>query len=148
MQCLLYFIKGCSMFSLDRLKHSMEVARLMKSKCEQMGKSQDYARQMFHLGLIHDIGYEFGDNSNHNIIGGGILDKSNYKYYKEVENHGNPNTEYKSFELDLLNWADMHISSIGNYVEFEERLKDIETRYGKVSETYTNAYKVVEKLKG
>lgn len=37
-------------------------------------------QELFVLGLNHDIGYEFGNNSNHNIIGGKLLKENNYKY--------------------------------------------------------------------
>ena len=31
------------------------------------------AQEMFVLGINHDIGYQFGDNQNHNLISGKIL---------------------------------------------------------------------------
>lgn len=73
----------------------------------------------------HDIGYEFGNNENHRIIGGNILEKSNYKYWKEVFYHGESNTEYQSLYLTILNKSDMQIDKYGNDVGYDNRLKDI-----------------------
>lgn len=64
----------------DRLKHSLAVARKMVSIGKNKGLSEEQLQELFILGYNHDIGYEFGTNENHNIIGGNILKQSNYKY--------------------------------------------------------------------
>ena len=135
------------MISNDRFKHSIAVARLLKAKCEDCQFGKDFAQEMFMLGLLHDIGYEFGPNSNHNILGGTILEKEGYKYFEEVKHHGRADSSYSSKALDLLNWADMHISGNGQYVSFDERLKDIKNRYGAESSQFDNAKKLIEQLK-
>ncbi len=135
------------MISNDRQAHILAVAQLMENKSKTLEKSENYAQEMFCLGFVHDIGYEFGENKNHELIGGEILERTNYKYANEVKYHGNPHASYHSFELDLLNWADMHINSKGEYVEFDKRLKDIEKRYGKTSEVYLNACSLIEQIK-
>ena len=134
------------MITDNRLSHIIAVARLMKEKSKLLGKNNDYANEMFTLGLLHDIGYEF-DEKNHNIIGAKTLSQTKYKYSKEIYYHGNPKSKYFSEELDLLNWADMHIDGNGNYVTFEERLKDIATRYGVENSIYLNAKKMVNYLR-
>ena len=116
----------------DRLKHCYAVAIKMIEIGKEKGLTENELEELFMLGYVHDIGYQFGDNENHNIIGGNVLEKSNYKYWKEVYYHGIPNSEYKSLYLDILNTADMMIDKFGNDVGFEKRLYDIKNRYGKV----------------
>ena len=131
------------MIDNERLKHIFEVARLMKDKAKIVGLNEE---EMFTLGLLHDIGYEFGDSEEHHIVGFQILEKQNYMYSKEVLYHGKPNSKYKSKALDLLNFADMHIDKNGNYVSFEKRLEDIKTRRGEHSMAYINSKKVIDEL--
>ena len=131
------------MIDNERLKHIFAVAKLMKDKAKMIGLDEE---QMFTLGLLHDIGYEFGENNDHNVVGYEILNKQNYMYSKEVLYHGKPNCEYKSLALDLLNFADMHIDKKGNYVSFEKRLEDIKNRRGERSLAYINSKKVIDEL--
>lgn len=132
------------MITEDRKKHIFAVALLMKENAERFGLDKE---EMFTLGLLHDIGYEFGESEEHHILGAKVLQKQNYKYYKEVLYHGKPTTEYSSRALDLLNFADMHIDKKGHYVTFEERLADIANRRGKDSPHYKNCKKVIDDLK-
>ena len=51
--------------------------------------NEKYAEDMFLLGVMHDLGYEFVENNiSHAAIGGEILNRSGYKYWKEVSLHG------------------------------------------------------------
>ena len=131
------------MITEDRINHIMAVARLMKDNAEKVGLDK---QEMFTLGLLHDIGYEFGDSEEHHILGAEILKKQNYKYYKEVLYHGKPNTEFTSTAFDLLNYADMHIDKKGNFVSFENRLKDIAERRGEDSIPYINCKAIIDDL--
>lgn len=49
--------------------------------------------------------------------------------WKEVYFHGLANSPYHSGFLDLLNLADMHIDSDGNYVTLDGRLQELSERY-------------------
>ena len=118
----------------------------MKDYCIQKGYDSSYAEEMFSLGYLHDIGYEFSEHSGHNYVGGQLLKSQNYKYFKEVLYHGIPDPEYSSNELDILNYADMHIDGKGNFVTFAERLNDIKNRYGEASNAYQNSCIVVKNL--
>ena len=131
------------MIDNDRLKHICEVAKLMKEKAEIVGLDKE---EMFTLGMLHDIGYEFGEDNDHNFVGFQILDKHNYKYANEVLYHGKPDSEYQSLALDLLNFADMHIDKSGEYVSYEQRLEDIKTRRGESSLAYINSQKIIKEL--
>ena len=94
------------------------------------------------------IRYEYGDNSNHAHIGGEILKRNNYKYWKEVYYHGDIISEYTSMFLEILNKADMQIDKYGNDVGYDKRLEDIKNRYGEESKTYCDAKILIEKLRG
>ena len=45
----------------------------MKEKAEKLNWGKQKSYEMFVLGINHDIGYKFGNNSNYNIIVGRIL---------------------------------------------------------------------------
>ena len=132
----------------DRLKHNYAVANKMIELGKEKSLSEIELQELFLLGYLHDIGYEFGTNENHNSIGGNLLKESNYKNWQEVYYHGIPNSEYKSLYLDILNTADMMIDKYGNDVGFDKRLEDIKSRYGEDSIQYINCFKIVNELKG
>ena len=92
------------------------------------------------------MGYEYGNNSNHEHIGGEILKRNGYKYWREVYYHGDINTEYTSLFLEILNKADMQIDKYGNDVGYDRRLEDIKSRYGEDSKTYKDAKILIETL--
>ena len=131
----------------DRLNHSIAVARKMIEIGKEYNLSEEELQDLFLLGFNHDIGYEFGDNSCHENIGGEILKRNGYKYWKEVYYHGDINTEYKSLFLEILNKADMQIDKYGNDVGYDKRLEDIKSRYGENSKIYKDAKILIEKLK-
>ena len=131
----------------DKLKHSYGVAKKMIELGKGINLTEDQVQELFLLGYIHDIGYQFGNNENHNIIGGKILKDNNYKYWKEVYYHGIPNCEYKSLYLDILNKADMMIDKYGNDIGFDKRLEDIRNRYGDESIQYKSCVELINELK-
>ena len=131
----------------DKLKHSYGVAKKMIELGKGINLTEDQVQELFLLGYIHDIGYQFGNNENHNIIGGKILKDNNYKYWKEVYYHGIPNCEYKSLYLDILNKADMMIDKYGNDIGFDKRLEDIRNRYGDDSIQYKSCVELINELK-
>lgn len=118
----------------------------------EIGKSfnltESELQNLFILGYNHDIGYEFSSDNieKHNIIGGEILKNNGYKFWKEVYYHGNPNCEYKSLFLKILNIADMQIDKYGNDVGYKKRLEDIQERYGKDSIQFMNANRVIQEI--
>ena len=133
-------------YSSDRANHSLTVAKQMYEKALEKTGDEFYARKMFHLGMVHDIGYHFTDNNKeHAHVGGEFFKEEGYEYWKEVYDHGNPNlTEKPSDEWFLLNMADMQTDSKGNRVTFDERLKDIGKRYGGESQEYKMAYELIK----
>ena len=130
-----------------RLNHSLAVARKMVEIGKIYNMNEKQLQELFILGFNHDIGYEFGDNSNHNEIGANILKESGYKHWKEIYYYGKINTNFNSQYLDILNMADMQINKYGEDVGFTERLEDIKKRYGEDSVTYKNAEALIMKLR-
>lgn len=132
----------------DRLKHSISVARKMVEIGKELHLSNDELQDLFLLGYNHDIGYEFTENGiNHNIIGGNILKENGYIYWQEVYNHGEPNSDYNSNYLNILNKADMQIDKYGNDVGFDKRLEDIKNRYGIDSVEYKKSEQIIQSIR-
>ncbi len=131
----------------NRLKHSLAVAKKMVKIGKEYNLDDKELQNLFVLGFNHDIGYEYGNNLNHEHIGGEILKRNDYKYWKEVYYHGDINAQYSSLYLEILNKADMQIDKYGNDVGYTKRLEDIKIRYGKNSITYKNAEILVSKLR-
>lgn len=131
-----------------RLMHSVAVARKMRELAVEIYNNTDIEKDMFTLGFLHDIGYEFAkNNEEHAMIGGDMLKNQNYKYWKEVYFHGMVNAPYSSEYLDLLNKADLVIDRNGNEVGVERRIKGISYRYGEDSEKHINAKLLAHQLK-
>ena len=137
------------MITQNRWQHILSVARKAKNLALKLRpKDEQFAQDMFLLGMLHDIGYEFcNDVCNHGAIGGKILERSKYKHWQEVANHGNVTIDNMSDELFILNYADMTTGSNGEDFSFDERLKDIADRYGADSSAYKKCVIEVEKLK-
>ena len=134
---------------IDRLKHSIGVARKIVEIGKEYSLNEADLQKLYILDYNHDIGYEFSeDKLEHNIIDGNLLKDNGYEYWKEVYYHGNPNTEYESLFLQILNMADMQIDKYGNDVGYEKRLADIENRYGISSIQYLNSKAIVAKVGG
>lgn len=152
--------------SEDRLRHTLGVARKAYEIAKEMGHDERFARRMFMLGWVHDVGYEFTEKqSDHPNASAELLwtlgdafgvimefprDKdgtisSSAPYNEEwvsavsaIENHGRY-TEHKTAEWKILNMADMLIDSKGNEVMVSQRLDDIKSRYGEYSDQYLTA---------
>lgn len=135
--------------TVDRMKHSMEVAKKMKiivAENEQVYMiSPDEA---FILGILHDIGYEFSEKQqDHANRGGRILKEQGYRFWKEIYFHGIPQKEYDSAELWLLNFVDMITGPKGESMTINQRISDIADRYGKGSLQEIEAKKLAEQIK-
>lgn len=131
------------------MSHQLSVARKVVEMAKSRGEySEEELQELFLMGYLHDVGYEFVDDpSEHASAGGDALRRMGFKYWQEVSNHGIPGCSYASSELDLLNSADMHTSPIGNPVSYKRRLDDIRERYGVDSTQYRNAATVIAELK-
>ena len=134
------------MIDENRLKHSIAVARKMVEIGKERNLSDEQLHELFVLWYNHDIGCEYYELGDHRNVGGKLLKESNYKYWQEVLYHGEPDCEYKSLYLTILNMADMQIDKYGNDVGYEARLNDIKSRYGENSEVYIKVSKLIKEL--
>ena len=127
----------------ERMAHMHGVAEWMYEHAEEYDcENKD---EMYLLGLIHDIGYIYGNKEEHEQKGAELLGLNTY-YGKFVQAHGLTPQEYMDCngcfdseipnEMILLWTADMMVDSKGNVVGFKARLDDIEQRYGIDSESY------------
>ena len=137
------------MISENRWRHILGVARKCKKYAAKF-KPNDckYAEDMFLLGMLHDMGYEFMEsNASHAAIGGEILKRNNYQYWSEVFLHGDETVDNMSDELFILNSADMPTGPNGEDFTFDERLAEIASRFGTDAQAYKKCVIEVEKLK-
>ncbi len=70
------------MISNDRKQHIWGVAKFLKEHAEKSNMSKDKVEELYTLGLLHDIGYEFleeKDYIKHNEVGGNLLKMQGYK---------------------------------------------------------------------
>jgi hypothetical protein len=132
----------------NRIRHSLSVAQ----KAAELGRilmkwDDEKCKEMFILGYLHDIGYEYAcKHEDHSSIGGELLRKNGYKYWREVFWHGKVTDEFKSDELDIINLADLQIDHTGEDVGVAKRLEGIKRRYGSASEFAMNAEKLANSL--
>lgn len=137
------------MLTRYRMQHQLAVAhRVVEMAQRRGGYSEEELQELFLMGYLHDVGYEFvEDSSQHASAGGEVLKRCGFKYWQEIANHGIPECAYASPELDILNCADMHTSPVGEPISYEERLEGIQERYGAESSHYKNAAAVIQELK-
>lgn len=137
------------MITSSRWQHILGVAR----KCKEFAlkfkpENSKFAEDMFLLGIMHDLGYEFIEsNASHAAIGGEILKRSGYQYWQEVTQHGDETVDDMTDELFILNCADMSTGPNGEDFTFDERLKEIAQRFGKDADAYKKCVVEVEKLR-
>ena len=111
------------MISDDRIKHMLEVARKARViALEKYNLSEEEANICFVIGLLHDIGYEFGSTEEHNRIGAELLKLTGFKYWQEIANHGEK-SDYNSLYSDILHEADLRISSTGEEISVKKTIR-------------------------
>lgn len=137
------------MITENRWKHILGVARKAKEFALKFKPDDaEFAEDMFLLGILHDMGYEFMEsNAGHAAIGGEILKRSGYQHWQEVALHGDETVENMTDELFILNSADMSTGPNGEDFTFEQRLAEIAGRFGEDSAPYKKCVIEVEKLK-
>ena len=127
----------------NRCLHSLGVAKKMVVIGKSKGLKASALNDLFTLGIVHDIGYEFGPGNEHQKLGGLVLKENGYRNWQEVYYHGLIQNEYSSLFLDILNQADMQIDKKGKDVGYEGRLADIKSRYGEGSNVYASCVELV-----
>lgn len=127
----------------NRSLHSLGVAKKMVAIGRSKGLKLSELNDLFTLGIVHDIGYEFGPGNEHQKLGGLVLKENGYRYWQEVYYHGLIQNEYSSLFLDILNQADMQIDKNGVDVGYSGRLEDIKSRYKEDSKVYASCVELV-----
>ncbi len=127
----------------NRSLHSLGVAKKMVAIGRSKGLKLSELNDLFTLGIVHDIGYEFGPGTEHQKLGGLVLKENGYRYWQEVYYHGLIQNEYSSLFLDILNQADMQIDKMGVDVGYSGRLEDIKSRYKEDSKVYASCVELV-----
>jgi len=146
--------------SEDRLHHIIGVARKAYSIAKEMGYDEDFAKRMWMIGWVYDVGCEFSENQSEHpkvssellhqlVCGHEIYDtpvslKTNHAIYY----HGmypDESIEY-NLEWKILNMADMLIDSKGNEVTVSQKLDDIKRHYGEYSSQYLMACDICQRI--
>lgn len=109
------------------------------------GKTEDQARALYILGLLHDVGYAF-DPTDHAHAGGRVLIGLGVAA-DAVYDHGDPNVGFMDDELLIVNAADMTTSPTGAPMRMGDRLRDIGERYGVDSPHLACARAVADRIK-
>lgn len=123
-----------------RMAHMAGVAKRCYELGKEYGLSEEQCQELFVLGLVHDVGYAFTDEKEpekHAEIGGSILGRLGFSLSNEVAQHGQ--IVNCPLELFILNYADMTVSSTGELITMDERLRKIQRTYGNQSIQYKNA---------
>ena len=136
--------------SEDRLRHILGVARKAYEIAIERGHDEDYAMKCFLMGWLHDVGYEFVEQKKyHSKMSGKMLlslidnESFNNDFIQAIVEHGFT-PQRLSEEWIILNQADMQVGPNGQEMTIKERLEDIEKRFGKDSEIYTEACDVAK----
>ena len=130
----------------NRLAHMNATAnRAYEIATTIFGKTEDQARQLYILGLLHDVGYAF-DPADHAHAGGRVLADLGFAT-DAVYDHGDPNVGVMDDELLIVNAADMTTSPTGAPMRMEDRLRDIGERYGADSPHLALAREVADRIK-
>lgn len=131
------------MITEDRLHHILGVARKAYKVAKAFGADEQFAREMFALGWNHDIGYEFGSHIHGTI---GYMTLKSWKYSKYIATHGKADNIILDLIWFIINYSDMTTSPTGEEVTLDERLEEIEGRYGKKHMSYIESKEVCDKL--
>lgn len=123
-----------------RTHHMLTVARKCYKIAKNLGKDETFCQKMWLVGYLHNIGYEFNEEQ-HEIASGNLLRLlgiTDYHIIEAVRNHSSYG-DINNATWRILVQADLQVNYLGNEVTVEQRLKDIETRYGEQSPQYINS---------
>ena len=140
-------MKDLTYFPEDRYKHGYSVGKRMYYYAKyKMWLKEKFCREMFVLGNIHDIGYEFDSYAfGHDIGLASTMEV--YKYINEIRYHSRLQHSFDSLAMRLLYYGDSVVDGYGNWCTYEERLQDLEVRYGSNSEVYRASEDIIDYLK-
>ena len=106
---------------------------------------EDLKERMYVIGLLHNIGYLRGKTEEVYGLSSLMLDDLKMSSREIIYTLSKPK-EITTEEEVLLNWAVIHFDDDGNYIGFDEYLRNVELKYGKDSEEYKNSTEMIELL--
>lgn len=118
----------------DRLLHMGKAGERAAEIALSLTGDESFAEEMFVSGLLHDVGYAFADAKTHGVAGGKVLERCGFKYSTAIARHGSGVS--LSLAEAMINLADMTTSKTGVQVSMEDRLAEIENRFGAASREY------------
>lgn len=142
-------------FPQSRYRHCHNVGLRMYDYAKKRLKwSEQKCQEMFILGCLHDIGYEFDEDSHfHSVEMSKVLESCKYKYASEILHHSWVPEDTEgcdiskiSPEIRLLYFGDMTVDGMGNWCTLDERLSDLENRHGKNSDVYKESVAIAGAL--
>lgn len=135
-------------FPESRYRHCYSVGKKMyQYGKEKLGMTEKKALNMFVLGNLHDIGYEFNPDSieHAKVIGSALF--ASYSYSDAIRDHSTlVDDEYLTLELKLLYFGDATVDGNGNWVTYQERLDDLIARHGADSKVVSDTREIIAKL--
>lgn len=151
-----FMTKKMFKFSNERLQHSLQVTNVGIAFATDRNIEVDYDL-LYLILMFHDIGFT-EDPVHHETAGrqyflnlgfpegiANIIGMHSLSGLRHVESSQlSLPPQYKVY-LDILDYADMSVSGTGEKVTFDQRLKDIEERYGSTSKIYLSAIKQKER---
>lgn len=117
-----------------RLSHMGKAGQRAADIALSLTGNADFAEEMFVAGLLHDVGYAFAGADRHGAAGGEVLSRCGFKYSTAIARHGSGVS--LSLAEAIINLADMTTSKTGVQVSMEDRLAEIENRFGAASREY------------
>ena len=143
------------MIDENRIQHMLGVARRCYALAKDAGYSEKICRNMWLMGLLHDVGYEFGEPKDHAKVGAEMFEGLQaypdfWHICNAIKRHGVSEKQERygnSLYLSILNEADMTVDHKGLNCSYEERLSDIAQRYGKDSDPYRETQEFMKVLR-
>lgn len=131
------------MISLNKLKHTISVARECRELAKKLRLPKDKQNAAFVMGLLHDIGYEdCGENiSEHPEVGYNLIQDylaNADEINNAIRNHGRKLDNIGVMDF-ILNFSDLTIDNMGNHVTIYERLETLKNKYGEENSHYKHA---------
>lgn len=125
----------------NRVNHIYGVAKNCYHIAKVFGEAEEFAREMFTLGMLHDVGYSFAEPKDHAKVGGDVAKRVSFSYHDDISKHGIYTSDgaipidikTPSKALTILDLADFLTNSDGSIVTAKERIEGMVERYGEGS---------------